>query len=183
MVRFDPRSIKLILGIGNPGKEFHNTYHNAGLLALSHIATHYDTPAFHHVSGKSFSYSKKRPYVLAQSLVFMNESGNAAHDACSFFKIPPEHLLVLHDDSDLSTGTVADAFSRGSAGHNGVISIINTLGTENFWRIRIGIRPSTELQRKKAGDFVLSPITQSDYMLLEKAFDLIVSLLQFGAKT
>jgi len=183
MTPFSPRTIQIILGIGNPGEEFENTYHNIGMLALSRCAAYGNAGEFKHLSGKSIAYAKTGGLIFARSLTFMNESGGAAQDACTFFKIAPSALLVLHDDSDLLIGDFQCAFSRGSAGHKGIDSIVRALGTEEFWRIRIGIRSPQEQKRVKAGSFVLSAIQPDNIPQFEKTFDAIATLLELGSET
>ncbi len=164
-----PRTIKLILGIGNPEAALENTYHNAGMLALEYLAARDGAPAFRRVSHKAFSYARGTHFIFARSLVYMNESGRSAQDACVFFKVHPNALLILHDESDLVLGSFKLSSSQGAAGHKGVASIAHTLGTNSFGRVRIGIRPK-ETVRRKAGEFVLSPIPPGDYAELTNVF-------------
>ncbi len=104
----------------------------------------------------------------------MNESGKAVKEAMKYFKIKPEEILIVHDDSDIELGKYKISFGRGSAGHNGVQSIINNLKTKNFWRLRIGVRPTTNNRRPttqiKAGDFVLKKISKKNLEIFEKFF-------------
>ncbi len=137
----DINSIKLILGIGNPEAAFENTYHNAGILALRHLANLDEASPFRRAPHKAFSYAKGKRFLFACSLTYMNESGRSAQDACAFFKVPPGALLVLHDESDLVLGSFKTSVARGAAGHKGVASIAHALGTNTFARVRIGIRP------------------------------------------
>lgn len=172
----DFRAVKLILGIGNPEASFEHTYHNAGILALDYLAARDRAPAFRRAPHNAFSYARGAHFVFARSLVYMNESGQSAHNACAFFKVPPLALLVLHDESDLPLGTFKVSFSQGAAGHKGVTSIAHALGTRAFGRVRIDIRPK-ETVRRKAGEFVLSPIPSGDYAKLTRVFGDIAALL------
>jgi len=97
----------------------------------------------------------------------MNESGKAVKEAVKYFRAKPEEILIIHDDSDIELGKYKISFGRGSAGHQGVESIIKSLGTKNFWRLRIGIRRT---KRKKAGEFVLKKITPADKLVWERLF-------------
>ena len=109
----------------------------------------------------------------------MNESGRAISAAIKYFKIKPEEILIVHDDSDIEIGKYKISFGRGSAGHNGVESIIKSLKTKDFWRLRIGIRPNIRInqskisinQRLKASAFVLKKISKKDLKILEKVFE------------
>jgi PTH1 family peptidyl-tRNA hydrolase len=106
-------------------------------------------------------------YYFALSRTFMNESGKAARALLAHVRRNPDVLAVFHDDADLAQGTVAIEFGRGAAGHHGVLSIIQALGSQDFWRVRIGIRPPTETARPHgaqgrtpAGDFVLTAMSE-----------------------
>ncbi|MEK7608185.1 MAG: aminoacyl-tRNA hydrolase [Patescibacteria group bacterium] len=175
-----PKTIKtqkvrlLLVGLGNPGKEYESTYHNAGQLALIPIASALagEIGSFSRPSKKHFSYRRIGNVVVAKPLVFMNESGIAVREIISFFKIAIKNLAIVHDDSDLSIGTFKVSDKRGSAGHRGVQSIIDELGTNSFKRVRIGIRPREEVGgRKKALSFVLRPVRKTDLEILHSVFE------------
>jgi PTH1 family peptidyl-tRNA hydrolase len=174
--------IKLILGIGNPGAKFENTYHNAGMRALEYLAERDGAAPFRRPSRTVFSYARGKHFIFARSHTYMNESGRSACDACAFFKVPAHALLVLHDDSDIALGTFKEAQGRGAAGHHGVASVAASLGTTDFVRVRIGIRPQ-EVVRRKAGEFVLSPIRAEDLAALEGVFQTIAKLLGLHDKS
>src|SRR3989344_4086907 len=116
---------KLIIGLGNPDSKYKNTYHNVGHLFIEYLNNYPLTP---------------NPYTL-KSDVYMKESGKFVKKAMKKDGIKPEALLVAHDDSDIEIGNYKLSFDRGPAGHHGIESIINALGTKKFWRLRIGIRP------------------------------------------
>jgi len=163
--------VKLVIGLGNPGKEYEKTYHNVGFLAINYLTKN---PL---ISNFQFPISK-----LLKSDVFMNQSGNFVKAALKKYKIKPEELLIIHDDSDIELGKYKLCFGRGSAGHKGVQSIIDALNTKNFWRLRIGIRRElTQNKRKvartKASELVLKKITKRDLEILEKVFEEILNKL------
>lgn len=143
------RAPKLIIGLGNPGKKYENTYHNVGFLAIDYLAENHpisnfpacaDLPARNAQAGASagrqFPISK-----LLKSNVYMNESGRFVKEALKKYGIKPETLLIIHDDSDIYLGDYKISCGRGAAGHHGVENIINSLKTQDFCRVRIGIRP------------------------------------------
>lgn len=173
--------IKLIAGLGNPGEEFKNSYHNVGFLALDLLAKNFSVKKFKKSRQSPFAYFKKNSLILLKPLTFMNESGKAIAAAAKFFKIKPEEILIIHDDSDIYLGDFKLSFNRGSAGHRGIESIIKYLKGKNFWRLRIGIR-SAELQRKKAGEFVLSKMKKNEkkkiYSVLLKAVGEIENFIE-----
>ncbi|MBI4991745.1 MAG: peptidyl-tRNA hydrolase [Candidatus Harrisonbacteria bacterium] len=145
---------KLIIGLGNPDPEYQNTYHNVGHLFADFLES---------------QASNVRCRVL-KSDVYMNESGTFVKKALKKYRTKPEELLIVHDDSDITLGNNKLAFGRGAAGHHGIENIMATLKTNNFWRIRIGIRPAKEKIRQKAEKFVLKKITTADKKILESVF-------------
>lgn len=163
------RSIKLLIGLGNPGKEYEKTYHNAGFLFIQYLMN--KKPAN--------SEFRIQNLELLKSDVYMNESGKFVAKILKKHGVKPEEILIVHDDSDIESGKYKISFGRGSAGHNGVQSIINTIKTKNFWRLRIGIRPRgdaklrgkiRETTRKKASEFVLKKIGKKNLKVFEKMF-------------
>jgi len=168
----------IIIGLGNPDPALEETYHNAGALAVQWMAEHAAdgdaTPKFRAHKG-SFAYVKTGHYIFVRPLVYMNESGKAVSDAMRAFDVDAKHIVVVHDDSDIPIGEFKSVTGGGSAGHNGIRSIIDHLHTEDFTRIRIGIREKDEVHRKKAGDFVLSPISPANRKVLENVFESISS--------
>lgn len=158
--------LKLAFGLGNQGREYHDTYHNAGLLAVEYLTSGFSKNGFKTDSSKSFKYLKLGNLVCAKSLVFMNESGQAVLKAIKYFKLKHTQVLVIHDDSDIALGKYKISFGSRSAGHKGVESIIKSLGSKNFFRLRIGIRKG----RGQASNFVLKKITKSDREALNKVF-------------
>jgi PTH1 family peptidyl-tRNA hydrolase len=177
----------LIIGLGNPDPALVDTYHNVGALAVQWIAEHAAenggdgvihsdtvarTPKFR-AHKNSFAYIKTEKYIFIRPLVYMNESGRAVKDAMHVFGAGAKDIIIVHDDSDISVGEFKRVVGGGSAGHNGIKSIIEHLHTEDFARIRIGIRAANEAHRKKAGDFVLSPIAADDKKIFEEVFQKI----------
>lgn len=174
----------LIIGLGNPDPDLKDTYHNVGMLAVEWLAAHVtdvdgvenDIPKFR-VHNNTFEYIKIKNRVFIRPLVYMNESGVAVKDALRAFGAEQKDIVVIHDDSDIPVGEFKQVRGGGSAGHKGIASIIDHLRTEDFGRIRIGIRAKDEVRRKKAGDFVLSPISATDRKIFEVVFERFSSLL------
>lgn len=170
---FKQTLIALVLGLGNPGPEYGSTYHNGGLLFARRLIasrraeeTGIDRPLY--------TVFRAGTLWVGLSKVFMNQSGSAASDLLSWTKEPADRLLVAHDDSDLEIGTYKFSFGSGSAGHNGAASVVRSLGHQNFWRLRIGIRDSGAPARKPAGDFVLAPISPAHREKLDARFATII---------
>lgn len=158
---------KLIIGLGNPGDKYKNTYHNIGIETLLRLTgkESFKKP-FSIWGGKPFEYMTCGQRTYIKPAVFMNESGRAVVTAMKHFGAVPEEILVIHDDSDIDIGSYKVDINRGSAGHNGIKSVIKYLGTKNFWRLRIGVRGKN---KGKAGNFVLKKISPADKVLLDKA--------------
>lgn len=165
--------IKIIAGLGNPNKNYQNTYHNVGMLCLNYIIQKIIPPdqrIFNHQ--KKFKYIKinSKEFYLVFPKVFMNNSGEAIKEALEKFKAPPSQLLVIQDDSDLKIGKFKYSFGRGSAGHHGIESIFKQIKSRNFWRLRIGIAPQNN-QRIPAQKLVLQKIKPKNKKIFYSVFD------------
>ncbi len=163
---FNSEEILLVAGLGNPDPEFAATYHNIGVRALEALLTPPEEKGWR--TKNDFRYVKTGSSVFVVPRTYMNESGTAIRHALTYFKIPTKSLLVHHDDTDLSVGTMKIGFGRGSAGHHGIESIIKMLRTNAFWRARIGIRGSD--RKEKARAFVLKRMRRVDEAAFEKVF-------------
>ena len=147
--------MKLFIGLGNPGKEYQNTRHNVGHMVIDKIP-------------KNKSFLKTDTY--------MNESGIFVQKKVHFYKINLEDLYIIHDDLDLPVREWRLQFDRGAAGHHGVESIINNLGTQAFWRIRIGIgHPENNIPVE---DYVLKPFSSDEKVLISQAIDKILKEIE-----
>lgn len=170
--KFNPDNVKVIVGLGNPGREYTNTYHNAGAQAILYLRK----------KMKSTFFKKHMVLVLwerqPKSRAYMNEAGSVIKSLLKKSDVLPHELMIIQDDSDLPLGGKPKlSFGRSSGGHKGVESIIKSLGTKNFWRFRIGIRKETSGAREKAGAFVLSKVTAADRELLEQQFQELANVL------
>jgi len=157
----------LIVGLGNPEKEYEFTYHNAGALVLRRLREEFKADFGPVEKSKYFNFSKGVDPETGDNLVFlwpatyMNESGIAVRAALKFFKVKPADLIVFHDDSDLPMGAVKISESPNAAGHHGLMSIQKELGVDNFRRLKIGVRDPKEKKRRKAEEFVLKTIPKT----------------------
>ncbi len=164
----------LIAGLGNPGAKYSMTRHNIGFMFLDYLAAENDF---------TFSESKWQAKAALSSLkqhrilflkpeTFMNLSGMAVVRAASYYKIPPERIIVIHDDLDLEVGRIKVAFNRGAGGHKGILSISRQLGTKKFSRVKIGIgRPRTNIPVEK---YVLSKFSREEKNFLADQAELTV---------
>ena len=161
-----PFAPTLVVGLGNPGSQYAHTLHNAGIDAIAYLRNQF--PKKHPVTTTIlFSYSRKGNKIFATPNIFMNESGSAVNAALRRFRVKPAQLLVVHDESDLPLGASRFSFGRGAAGHRGVQSIIDAIGTNKFFRFRIGVRTHTG----KAGAFVLKKTSPSERSKLYLGFE------------
>lgn len=163
MSEFNPKEIKMIIGIGNPGEEYENTYHNVGIMFIDALTKKEGLKT----TKRSFSYCKKGGLLVVKSLSFMNRSGISVRNAVDYFKIKPSSLMIVHDDSDISIGEYKLSFGRGDAGHRGIRSIIQSLGTKDYWRARVGIRDPNNT--RKAKNLVLNKIKDDELITLENS--------------
>lgn len=166
------------LGLGNPGEKYANTRHNAGARAVAGLAVRLGTrlapPRPRLRPGKPAAWmaevtNEGERLVLARPTTFMNESGLAAASLLRWFKGDPEKLIVIHDEIDLAEGALRIQFARGSGGHRGVASIIKSVATQDFYRVRIGVgRPGPSSTQEPAG-FVLEPMSKTASARLAEA--------------
>ena len=158
----------LIAGLGNPGDKYKNNRHNIGFQIIDTYLTYFSQNKFidkFDSEYTSINFRENKLHILKPK-TFMNESGKAINKCISFFKIPLENLIVIYDEMDLSPGDVRIKFSGGSAGHNGIKSIINCLGSEKFTRIRIGI--GKPINREKINSYVLSNFSNNELNLFNE---------------
>lgn len=151
----------LVVGLGNPGKEYGDTRHNFGFLLLDKLAQGMSV-AFRHRSSLEADVAVgallSHAVVLAKPLTFMNLSGRAVASLVRFFRLrEPRRLLVVHDDLDIPLGKIKIKSGGGAGGHKGVSSVIESLGTRDFLRIRLGI--GLEKRPLDVVDYVLTPFT------------------------
>mgnify|MGYP001453189522 CR=1 FL=1 len=163
--------MKLLVGLGNPGKNYNNTRHNIGFAMIDFLFSEWLKKENFDDWGKNTKFKAEisvgningEKIILAKPLTFMNNSGETVQALASYFKIPNEDIYVFHDELDLLCGNYKIQFDRSGAGHNGVLSIIEKLGTQAFNRIRIGIAKEDKQKQGKGADYVLNK-----FNLLEK---------------
>ena len=174
----------LVAGLGNPGAQYERTRHNLGFRVIDVLADNLKTALSEHENQALWgeaSLSGER-IVLVKPLTFVNLSGQCIKALLKEFSIVPQELIVIHDDLDLHLGEIRLKGRGGSGGHKGVESIVASLGTENFARVRLGIgRPPG---RQDPADYVLRPFTkrqqeQVDFILGEAA-QAVISIIKYG---
>ena len=176
----------LIVGLGNPGAQYAATRHNVGQMALDVLAERIGGRFSAHRTGSRVAEGRIRPggpkLILAKSNGYMNTSGGPTSGLAKYFGVPPEHIIVLHDELDLPFDSVKLKQGGGHGGHNGLRDIAKALATPEFLRVRIGIgRPPGQ---QDPADFVLKPFATSERsalpVLLEDAADATESLVDEG---
>jgi len=170
--------MKLIVGLGNPGRQYKNTKHNLGFMVLDELAKR---------KGLKFTLNKKFKGKIIQTVInnttvillkpdtFMNLSGEAVSLVKQFYQIATENILIVHDDLDLECGVLRVRQKGSSAGHKGLKSIINLLKSEDFHRLKIGIGRNEIIP---VVDYVLSKLSKTDQKLINDAIRISIDLIE-----
>jgi PTH1 family peptidyl-tRNA hydrolase len=170
--------IRLIAGLGNPGREYERTRHNAGFWWVDAIA---ERKRAHWSKESKFAGFTTRltedghEFWMLKPATYMNESGRSLAAFMRFYRIEPAELLVVHDELDLPPGVVKLKKGGGTGGHNGLTDIVECLGTKDFWRLRIGIgHPG---HKDLVADYVLQKARREEQEAIDPAFDRSLDLL------
>jgi peptidyl-tRNA hydrolase, PTH1 family len=188
----------LIVGLGNPGKEYAKTRHNAGFMMLDRIKENYKFPAFEF--SKKFNSklsissipllppgegarradegetNDNQKIILAKPQTMMNNSGQAVKAILDFYKLSSENLIVVHDDIDIEIGKYKISTDSGSAGHNGVQDIISKIGTQNFKRVRVGVGNADLRSKIDPTNFVLQKFSEEEMRIIENVAEKIIKV-------
>jgi len=174
---------RLIAGLGNPGREHVRDRHNVGWMVVDELARRHSGSFRSKFSGRLAETRVGGARVaLLEPETYMNESGRSIAAAARFFKVPPEDVLVVHDDVDLPVGRLQARLGGGLAGHNGLRSISQALGTPEFQRLRIGVGRPERGDPRPVADYVLSPFASEDDVdaIVTRSADAVESLLAHG---
>lgn len=165
MTAAQPQKIRMIAGLGNPGEEYAQTRHNAGFKAIDELARQANVTYWKNQAGAEVASIKvndaeaeggKREVILVKPQSYMNTSGGPISKLCAQYKVSVEELLVIHDELDIPAGDVRIKVGGGHAGHNGLRSIIDKMGSRDFSRVRVGI--GNPPGRMPVADFVLKQL-------------------------
>lgn len=176
--------MKLVVGLGNPGKEYTLTKHNVGFLVIDELGKRAEIDIqkskFQSLCGDGYLEGNK--ILLLKPQTYMNRSGGAVFSASGFYKIPSENIIVVHDEMDISLGRIMIKPGGGSAGNNGIKSIISSLGSKDFIRVRIGIgKPNAKTD---GANHVLSNFSKSESTMVEEsiqtAADAVLEIINSG---
>jgi PTH1 family peptidyl-tRNA hydrolase len=161
----------LIVGLGNPGREYRQTRHNVGFMLMDHLTARLNV-RFTRMQSKALVASanfEERKIIFAKPQTFMNLSGQSVQGLLHFYKLPLENLLIAHDDLDLPLGTIRIRPDGRSAGQKGMTSTIDRLGTDEFPRLRLGIgRPPGQMQ---APDYVLQDFSDAEMVVISETLN------------
>lgn len=166
----------MIVGLGNPGSKYDHTKHNLGFDTLDALAQSLQVELSKHefnaITGTTKIKGQK--ILLVKPLTFMNDSGRAVGPLAHYYHCEPDHIAVIHDDLDLPLAKLRLKTHGASGGHNGIKSIIASLGTDQFNRVKIGIQHP---QKQQVVNWVLSPFGRDERMVIEQTIDRAVAAL------
>lgn len=184
--------MKLIVGLGNPGKKFQHSRHNIGFSVADHLAEKYNLTFTRDTTFKA-DVAKGSIFIIIKPLMFMNSSGIPVSKIASYFKIPTSDIWVIHDDIDLPMGKLRIRKGGASAGHHGVESIIENLRTDLFVRFRLGVGRGKEdikkptdrnMHRREIEKFVLEPFGEGEAgasrKMIGKAAEIVEMAIEKG---
>lgn len=171
--------MKLIVGLGNPGKKYEKTRHNIGFVILDALHKELEikcsvnswelsTKFNSEISGCTYENEK---LILAKPTTFMNDSGQAVTMIAKYYKIPPKDIIVIHDDKDIELGKIKKQTERGHAGHNGVRSIIEHIGEKDFTRLRVGVASKNKKRMDDIAKFVLDKFSLLEKKVVKQSVD------------
>lgn len=175
--------MKLIIGLGNPDEEYMNTRHNIGFMFVDYLAKKLEADEFEFNKKLNAFTAKakldKSVVILAKPQTYVNKSGEAVAKLKNFYKVKPENITIAQDDLDIDFGSVKNSFDKNSGGHKGIESIIKSLKTKKFWRLRFGVstpglkkarRQSDKKRDEFVRSFVLSKLTKSEHEKVKGLF-------------
>lgn len=184
--------MKLLIGLGNPGEKYETTRHNIGFMALDGFLKDFE-PVQNTVWTDSakfksdvaeIEWNKKdgevEKIILVKPKTYMNNSGMAVQLFLKFYKVSPEDLWILHDDVDFPAGTLRIRFGGASAGHRGIMSIIDTIGTDKFWRFRMGIGRPGESEHSGVSHHVLDSFHRDDHKQIREMLKHTSKAIELG---
>lgn len=191
--------MKLIVGLGNPGEKYVNTRHNAGFMAVNQLLKDLGTNTDDWSSNSKLksdiasftlkSESGEEKIILAKPQTFMNESGQAVSLLMSYYKVESDDLWLVYDELDLPMGTLKIRHGGAAAGHRGVGSVMDSIGTDQFWRFRMGIGVSHSKEEpigkqfiRDAADFVLDNFSQAEQGKLREMIKHTAQAVQTGVE-
>lgn len=184
--------MKLIVGLGNPGEKYEKTRHNIGFMALDQFLKDFESEKETAWTDSSKfksdiaelvwqpEHGKAEKVVLAKPKTYMNDSGLAVSLLTGFYKVQPEDVWILHDDVDFPAGSMRIRLGGASAGHRGIMSIIEKLGTDKFYRFRLGIGRPGESEHSGVSHYVLDTFNHEDHSKVRELLKRTSKAIQMG---
>jgi PTH1 family peptidyl-tRNA hydrolase len=169
--------LHLVVGLGNPGNKYERNRHNVGFKVVEHLARTHGMPDFKEkfsgvwTKGEISVGSTRYPVALLKPLTFMNLSGDCVQPAAAFLKVEPNAVIVVHDELDLAWRDVRLKMGGGHAGHNGLRSLIDRLGTPDFVRVRVGVGRPPPGFKGDVADYVLQSFDSIETVELPEVID------------
>ena len=169
--------MKLIVGLGNPGKEYNKTRHNTGFMAIDELVKNYSNPSEKSKFGGLYYEVNinNNKVMLLKPQEYINLSGEVIKKYVDYFKINIDDILIINDDLDLEVGNIKLKTSGGSAGHNGLKNIELCLGTKNYKRLKIGISNNKNIDTK---DYVLGKFSNDDYEKIQNIITKVPQIIE-----
>jgi PTH1 family peptidyl-tRNA hydrolase len=178
----------IVIGLGNPGEQYVATRHNVGQMVIDELAKRHNVKFSAHKSRTDVAAYKlgvgvdAYSIILAKSKSYMNESGGPVSNLAKFYSVEPSKIIVLHDELDIPFAAIRSKIAGGDNGHNGLKSLTSSLGTAEYFRVRLGIgRP---MGQQDPGDFVLKAFSQVEKKdigeFLDRGADVVESLIEKG---
>jgi PTH1 family peptidyl-tRNA hydrolase len=173
----------LVVGLGNPGDEYAATRHNVGQMVIDHLAKRHNVKLSTHKSRTEIAAYKlgvgvdAHSIILAKSKSYMNESGGPIKALAAFYSVQPSKIIVLHDELDIPYAAIRTKIAGGDNGHNGLKSLTSSLGTADYFRVRLGIgRP---MGQQDPGDFVLKQFSKEEKKNIDEFIDRGADCVEF----
>ena len=163
--------MKLIVGLGNPGKDYETTRHNVGFMVIDKYLG--NVKYKEKFNGLFYEKELKEKVIFLKPQTFMNNSGFCVKKYVDYYKISPKDILVIHDDLDLQLGKIKYKYDSSSGGHNGIKSIINMLNTQKFFRLKVGI---SNTNKNEIIDYVLGKLSKKEIDLIN--FENIINSIE-----
>lgn len=173
----------LVVGLGNPGREYERDRHNVGFMVVDELARRHEATFRAKFNGRIGELRLDGHRVaLLKPETFMNESGRAVQAAARYYKLTPERLLAVSDEVDLATGRLQVRLGGGLAGHNGLRSVARHLGTQEFIRLRVGVGRPERGDPRPVADYVLSPFASEDDVeaIVARSADAVETIVRDG---
>ncbi|MFT4636908.1 MAG: PTH1 family peptidyl-tRNA hydrolase [Verrucomicrobiales bacterium] len=172
-------ALRAIFGLGNPGRDYEETRHNAGFLVLDRLAERlppsngapFGPAEFRHIRRLESDLLKTSEGYLIKPTTFMNDSGEAVSQVCRFYRIPSDQILIVYDDIDIELGRLRFREQGSAGGHNGIKSIIQHLGTETFPRLKVGIGRKENRDHGRVVSHVLGKFDGDELPLVKESLD------------